>query len=92
MTGVPFADIQSIGRIFTTEQQEYLSKPLYLLRTFRIKKAPTTPAATATPLTIATPIRPSLATLSSTSCRRLDACRFAGSFSSRRSLYRLASP
>lgn len=58
---------------------------------FRISTPPMTPAATASPLTIATPTSPSLATLSSISVRRLLACRFAGSFSSSRSLYRRAS-
>jgi hypothetical protein len=55
-------------------------------------RLPTTPAATAKPPTMAMPIRPSLATLSSMSDPRLAACRFAGSFSRSRSLYRRASP
>ena len=40
---------------------------------------PTTPAAIATPPKIATPIIPSLATLSSIKPRRLPACKLAGS-------------
>ena len=52
---------------------------------------PTTPAAIATPLKMATPIRPSLATLSSIKPLRLAACKLAGSWSSKRSLYLLAS-
>jgi hypothetical protein len=52
---------------------------------------PTTPAAMATPLRIATPIKPSLATLSSIKPLRLAACKFAGSFSNNKSLYRRAS-
>lgn len=52
---------------------------------------PTTPAAIATPLSIATPINPSFATLSSIRPLKLLACRFAGSFSSNKSLYLRAS-
>lgn len=52
---------------------------------------PTTPAAMASPLTIATPTRPSFATLSSISPLRLLAWRFDGSWSSNRSLYRRPS-
>lgn len=47
---------------------------------------PTTPAARARPPTIATPISPSRDTLSSIKVRRLAACRFPGSLSTRRSL------
>ena len=61
------------------------------LRPPLISMPPTIPAATATPPMIATPIRPSLDTLSSISCRRLPACRFPGSLSRSKSLYRLAS-
>lgn len=64
----------------------YLCLPIFLNST-----PPMTPAATAMPLTMATPMRPSLATLSSISDLRLDACRFAGSRWIRRSLYRRAS-
>lgn len=53
---------------------------------FRSKKAPTTPAAMPIPLMMATPRRPSLATLSSMSWRRSVAWRLAGSLSRRRSL------
>lgn len=68
------------------------SFPSYrFLPMFLISTPPITPAATARPLTMATPIRPSRATLSSISVRRFDACRFAGSFSRSRSLYRRAS-
>ena len=56
----------------------------YLLRAST--KAPIAPTAIPTELRMATPISPSLATLSSTRARRLVACRFAGSRSSRRSL------
>lgn len=63
----------------------------HLLRPkFLSKTPPMTPAATATPLMMATPIRPSLVTLSSIRARRLAAWRFAGSFSKRASLYFLA--
>lgn len=55
-------------------------------------RLPTSPAATAKPPTIAMPMRPSLATLSSMRDPRLAACKLAGSFSSNRSLYRRASP
>ena len=53
--------------------------------------APTPAAAMATPLSIATPSRPSLATLSSMRPLRLPACRFDGSWSRSRSLYLRAS-
>lgn len=49
-------------------------------------KLPTTPAATAKPPTIATPINPSLLTFSSISSLKLPACRFSGSRSSSNSL------
>ena len=52
---------------------------------------PTMPAATASPPTIATPTIPSFATLSSIRPLRLPACIFVGSWSSKMSLYRLAS-
>ena len=53
--------------------------------------APTPAAAMATPLSIATPSNPSLATLSSMRPLRLPACRFDGSWSRSRSLYLRAS-
>lgn len=62
----------------------FLAKPFHIA-------LPTMPAARATPETIATPRSPSLATLSSTKPLKLTACKLLGSFSSRMSLYLLAS-
>lgn len=46
---------------------------LYLFLAFLRRNAPTTPAATPTPLSMATPMSPSRATLSSMSERRFEA-------------------
>ena len=64
---------------------------LYLLLAPLKIIAPTPAAAMATPLSIATPKRPSLATFSSIRPLKLPACKFDGSWSSSRSLYLRAS-
>lgn len=60
----------------------------HIYRLFAPRKTipPTTPAARASPPTMAIPSSPSLDTFSSINCPRLAAWRLAGSFSSRRSL------
>lgn len=70
--------------------QEVVSDNYLLLAPLK-SNPPTIPAVTARPLTIATPISPSLETLSSINILKLSACRFAGSCWSSSSLYRFAS-
>lgn len=69
-----------------------VSSAFYLFLCDPLISMPTpTAAAAANPPTIATPISPSFATLSSINCLRLCACRFPPSNSSRLSLYLRAS-